>query len=105
MLLCHHSAGAELCASNVAGAHLPTTVREDNFHDASKKNPGERGYGSAGGATAQAGSRRAAASRRTMQVPVLRKQVLGQRLRVPRYTAVAGTSMSALARSNTARMI
>ena len=40
-----------------------------------------------------------------MQVPVLRKQVLGQRLRVPRHTAVAGISMSASARSSTARPV
>ena len=102
---CHHYVGAELCASNFAGAHLPATVREDNFHDASKKNPGERGYGTAGGATAQAGSRRASAPKRTMQVPVLSKQVLGKRLHVPRYTAVAGVSMSASLRSSTARTV
>ena len=105
ILLSHRSAGVELCASNFAGAHLPTTVREDNFHDASKKNPGERGYGSAGGATAQAGSRRASAPKRNMQVPVLRKQVLGQRLHVPRYTGMAGISRSASARSSTARTV
>jgi len=78
------------------GADLPASVREDNYRDPSKKNPGERGYGPGGSTTMASAYAQPARAQRLSMRPVpsnLRSQPqLGQRLPLLRRTCIATAS-------------